>query len=129
MVNYRPRKTTTDNPLKRLVQVDVERKGNIDDIVVESWKELSDLDDGKLFDEIQDTYPTPYNKASKLLRHEFSDDYDGETNDQLKLNGFLGYSDYYLRCRETNFDQDIINQLIEIDLEVGNDIDDFVSTN
>ena len=59
----------------RLIEIEIKMNGNIDDIVSGSWKELKAIDDETLFDEIQDKFPTPYNKASKLLRHELGDRY------------------------------------------------------
>ena len=96
LIKANTNKTTVKREIvMRLIEIDVEMNGKIDDIVSCSWKELSTIDDGKFLDKIQDTFPTPYNKASKLIRHQLGDSFRGWTYKKLRSFNWVGYSDYY----------------------------------
>ena len=112
----------------RLIEIDVKMGGNIDDIVSGSWNKLTIIDDGRLLNEIQDKFPTQYNKGSKLLRLEMGEDYSGQVYKKLLSTDYNGYSEYYLRntaskqtC-STRAKLETLMKLVEIDLEKGTTI-------
>ena len=114
--------------LTRLIEIEIEMNGNIDEIVSGSWQELRAIDDGKLLGKIQDKFPTPYNKASKLLRHELGDRYNGWTYTKMKSKNHIEYSTYYLiltanlNTCSTSAKLETLMELVEIDLEKGTSI-------
>ena len=112
------KKTSYDIDLvNQLIEADLEYGYDIDEIVLEIWKELrhtryepsfaTDEEEKQfkkerqikidaLLDDIQPRYPTLYNKTSQMIRHEVGYKYAGQNFSGCQTLGYGGYTGLYI---------------------------------